>query len=233
MFWLSVVSALSAVPALSADLGGPRPAPRQPVVEVYRDPGRYDWSGTYFGLSAGYGWGTSEHSYDRGTNHGTASQSPEGWLGAVTLGYNYMLSPSLLVGIEGDLGLMSLDADDKVIFDGHVWKTHFGSTWGTLRGRLGFALDRLLIFGTAGVAFMGVDEVAIGDAAGQTAENTDFRSGWVVGGGVEYALTSSISTKIEYLHMDFGKYDGLSENREAFYFDNKVDVVRMGLNFKF
>jgi outer membrane immunogenic protein len=187
----------------------------------------------YVGLSAGYGWGQSEHTYDRNDNHGTAYQDLEGALGSVTLGYNYLVSPGFLLGVEGDLGFMDVRADDKTIFDGHVWKAQFGGLWGTVRARAGFVWDRALIYGTGGVAFMQVDEVGYGDAAGQTAWNSDFRTGWVVGGGLEYALTSKMTAKFEYLHMDFGRHNGLSENREAYTFDNTVDVVRAGVNFKF
>ncbi|MEL7048889.1 MAG: outer membrane beta-barrel protein, partial [Pseudomonadota bacterium] len=126
-----------------------------------------------------------------------------------------------------------LSADDRVIFDGHIWKSEFGSFWGTVRGRAGVLWGNTLVYGTGGWAFMEVNEVGIGDAAGQTATNEDIRSGWVVGGGIEHALSPGMTTKIEYLHMDFGTYDGLSENQEAYSFENNVDLVRAGINFKF
>lgn len=63
------------------------------------------WTGIYAGLSAGYGWGTSEQTYIRNDNHGLASTSPNGPLAALTLGYNHMLDGSILVGVEGDHGL--------------------------------------------------------------------------------------------------------------------------------
>lgn len=96
------------------------------------------WQGMYIGLSAGYGWGDSEHFYDRNDNHGTANQSLEGGLGSVTLGYNHLVSPNFLIGVEGDLGFMDLGADDKVTFDGHVWRPQFDGLWGTVRARAGF-----------------------------------------------------------------------------------------------
>jgi outer membrane immunogenic protein len=225
-----LVLTASASPAWPADLDRP-PASADEPAEPLRPP---IWQGLYFGLSAGYGWGNSEHFYDRNDNHGTAQQNLDGWLGGITVGYNYLLSPNLLIGVEGDLGFMDLGADDKVIFDGHVWKSQFGGLWGTVRARAGFLWgDRTLIYGTGGVAFMQVDEVGYGDADGQTAWNTDFRTGWVVGGGIEYAISPKMTTKIEYLHMDFGRYNGFSENREDYYFDNSVDVVRAGVSFKF
>jgi len=225
MLSAALVLGVATLPAAATNLDGPPPA--------YE--GRATiWQGLYLGLSLGYGWGSSEHFYDRNNNHGTAQQSLTGGLGSVTMGYNYLISPSLLVGIEGDLGIMDLRADDKVIFDGHVWESQFGALWGTVRGRAGFLWNqRTLLYATAGLAFMQLDEVGYGDAAGQTAWNTDFRTGWVVGAGVEYALSSTMTAKLEYLHMDFGSYSGLSENREPYSFDNSVDLIRAGLSFKF
>lgn len=192
------------------------------------------WQGLYIGGSIGYGWGTSEHYYDRGNNHGLAENDPSGGLASLTLGYNYMWSPRLLVGLEGDLGLWNLSADDKVIFDGHVWKSQFGPLWGTIRARAGYLWsDRTLFYATAGWAITEVDEVGIGDAAGQTAPNESVRSGLALGAGIEHALWDGMSAKLEYLHMDFGRYDGLSENQEHYSFDNRVDLVRVGLNMKF
>lgn len=228
----AILPLLVSMPAagVAADLGRP-PAPiQEPPGESWRPS---IWNGLYLGLSAGYGWGDSTHTYERGDNHGSASQSLEGALGSVTLGYNYLATPNFLVGVEADLGFMDLNADDKVIFDGHVWTSQFGGLWGTVRARAGFLLGRALIYGTGGLAFAQIDEVGYGDAAGQTAYNRDFRSGWVLGGGMEYALTSKMTAKIEYLHMDFGSYIGLSENQEAYSFDNTIDVVRAGFSFKF
>jgi outer membrane immunogenic protein len=219
------------LPAIAADKYVP---PSEPLLEdTQHYSGAPFWQGLYLGASVGYGWGESNHVYNRNDNHGLATRDLDGVAASLTMGYNHMLAPNFLVGIEGDLGIMNLDDSDRVIFDGHVWKTQYGGFWGTLRGRAGFVWDRALIYGTAGLAFMDIDEVGIGDADGQTATNQSFKTGWVVGGGVEYALTNNISAKIEYLHMDFGRHDGLSENQETYYFENKVDIIRTGLNFNF
>ena len=170
------------------------------------------WRGLYWGASLGYGWGESEQFYDRAGEHGVASTHPSGALGALTAGYNYMWSPRFLLGVEGDLGLMDVSADDKIVFDGHIYKTSFGPLWGTVRGRAGVVVDRALLYATAGWAFMDVDEVSIGNTPGETATNKDWRSGWVLGAGVEYALFPGVTGKVEYLHMDFGTYEGYSAN---------------------
>jgi len=191
------------------------------------------WSGIYAGLSAGYGWGESVQDYERNDNHGLASTSPSGALGSVTLGYNWMLDRNILLGAEADLGLMDVSADDKVVYDGHIYKTHFGPWWGTLRARAGWVAGDTLFYGTGGVAFMSVDEISIGNTPGETARNEDSRTGWVLGAGIEHAFAPGVTAKLEYLHMDFGRFNGLSDNAESYYFDNRVDLVRTGINFRF
>jgi outer membrane immunogenic protein len=222
----------------AADLGGKQ---RQTAPPPPREETRYDdprsaapiWQGLYLGLSAGYGWGDSEHFYDRNDDHGTASNELTGGLGSITAGYNWVSPGGFLYGIEGDLGLMDLSADDKVIFDGHVWKAEYGPFWGTLRARAGWLWGNTLLYATGGLAITEVNEVGIGDADGQTATNRDVRSGWVLGGGIEHAFAPGLTAKLEYLHMDFGRYDGLSENQERYYFDSKIDLIRTGINMKF
>jgi outer membrane immunogenic protein len=218
--------------AWATDLRGKEYIAPSEEAEVYQPPSPI-WQGLYWGVSAGYGWGTSEQTYDRNDNHGIASTDPEGALGAFTVGYNFVPAPGFLIGAEADLGIMDISADDKEVYDGHVYRTQFGGLWGTIRARAGVILGKALIYGTGGVAFMETDEISIGNTPGETAVNDDLRSGWTVGGGIEYALMPGVTGKVEYLHMDFGTHEGLSDNREDFSFKNEVDLVRAGLNFKF
>jgi outer membrane immunogenic protein len=217
--------------AHAADLA--RPLRSDPIDETAGYGKLYNWQGLYLGGSAGYGWGTSTHNYDRNANHGTAETELTGGLASLTIGYNWYAAPSVVLGIEGDLGVIDVSANDKEIFDGHVWKSQIGPFWGTLRARAGYLVTpALLLYGTGGIAFAEFDEIAVGDAAGQSAKNQDFKVGWTLGAGAEWAFSHNLTAKVEYLHMDFGQYDGLSENRETFYFDNTVDVVRLGVNWK-
>lgn len=223
-----MIAAFGFAPALAeaADLGPYRPPAPQPEYDAppadYAPP-RYNWSGLYLGINGGYGWGESTQSFN---DVELSTTNPEGVMGAVTLGYNWHTPGGLLFGLEGDIGLM--DTSDE---DDNGYK--YGPWWGTVRGRAGIAFDRTLFYATAGVAFMDVDEVSIGGTADETAWHENIDTGWTVGGGIEHALTSNLSLKVEYLHMDFGDYEGYSASSDSFSFDNNVDVVRAGLNFKF
>ncbi|MCL4767995.1 MAG: outer membrane beta-barrel protein [Hyphomicrobiaceae bacterium] len=219
-------------PAPAADLGGPRKLPPATFNEPYAPSRPPLWQGLYWGLSGGYGWGDSDSSFDSAGLSGSASSDPEGYLASASVGYNYLLGPSFLVGVEGDLGFMDISADDKELAGGQIYRTSYGPWWGTMRGRAGIVMGPLLLYGTGGLAFASLEEHAL-ELAGETASDREVRSGWVVGGGLEVAFSDSVSAKVEYLHMDFGSYDGITAAGQDFTFDNRVDVVRAGLNFRF
>jgi outer membrane immunogenic protein len=112
-------------------------------------------------------------------------------------------------------------------------RTRFGPFWGTIRARAGFVWDRALIFATGGVAFARLDNVSHNTITGHTASSSDVQTGWVAGGGVEYAFADNITGKLEYLHMDFGRYDGLGSSHGRVSFDNTVNVIRAGIAYRF
>jgi len=193
----------------------------------------YAWQGFYAGGSIGYGAGSSTQSYDRNANHGLATIHPDGVAFSATGGYNHMISNNFMAGIETDLGIMALSTKTHTIYDGHRWKAKYGPFWGTVRGRMGYTHNDWLFFGTGGLAFMQTDSVSIGNTAPETAKDKRFRTGWVLGAGVEYAFADNLTGKLEYLHMDYGKYSSRSANNEDFYFKDKVELVRVGVNYHF
>ena len=142
------------------------------------------------------------------------------------------------------------------------------NTLGTIRARFGFTTDRALFFITGGAAFRNGDNSATitdtetvitkgnkwdtlssnwgSDNHTSTTTTTDTRTGngnkvgWALGGGIEYALTENLSTKIEYLHAQFGNggsvyNSGVVDDCVAFFGDHKnsIDIVRVGLNYRF
>ncbi len=220
-----------ALPVMVKPVAGKTVARRPALKEAFGRPER--WQGFYVGGTLGYGSGETTQSYDRNANHGLATVKPDGVVFSATGGYNYMITPSILAGIEGDLGVMALNSPRKNIYDGHLWKAEFGPFWGTVRGRVGYVRNDWVIYGTGGLAFMQTDSVSIGNTVPETAIDDKFRAGWVIGAGVEYAINDRWSGKFEYLHMNFGKYSGLSANNEDFYFKDKIDLFRVGVNYRF
>ena len=110
------------------------------------------------------------------------------WLGGVHVGYNWQRSNGLVFGIEGDVSF-SDDIDYLA----------------SLRGRLGYAVDRTLFYATGGVAFIGLDD-AFGD--------DDTATGWVAGLGVEHKLRDSWSVGLEGLYYSFDDLDSFDDDLE-------------------
>jgi outer membrane immunogenic protein len=141
-------------------------------------------------------------------------------LGAAA-GYNHQVG-NIVAGLEADYNFAKATYDTSEV-------ASVGS-FGTFRGRLGYAIDRTMIFATAGVAV-----TQLSGRYGYASYN-EFSSSWVAGGGVEYALTNMLTVKAEALYADFGsagdnKTVGLvTAEAKA---ETSAVIGRMGMNFKF
>ena len=61
-----------------------------------------------------------------------------------------------------------------------------------------------MLYATGGAAFAGTAVSICSPVAGVCVGDSQTRSGWVAGAGVEYAVWENLSLKLEYLHADFG-----------------------------
>ena len=122
---------------------------------------------------------------------------------------------------------------------------------GTVRGRIGFVAtpdNRLLIYGTGGFAYAGGStNFSVYDATQGAYWNgspSSTRTGWTIGGGVEYAITNNITIKGEYLYVDLGSQNlntvGNLAAQTVFpgtYATAKINydasIFRAGVNYKF
>jgi outer membrane immunogenic protein len=143
----------------------------------------------------------------------TGKADVDGWLGGVQAGYNWQAG-RLVLGVEADIQATGQDGGVIVCVAlgcpaGSVFATaNYSLDWfGTLRGRVGYALDRFLIYGTGGLAVgkISTDYVLGFNGGPQVLFSDDVtRTGWVVGGGVEAFVTRNWTVKGEYLYMDLG-----------------------------
>lgn len=215
--YVGLFVAAMAAPSFAADL--PRPSYKAPIYSV---PG-YSWTGFYAGINGGYGWGTSDWS-------GAGSTKPKGALAGVTLGYN-LQTGSWVWGLEGDVDYSWVKGSTVGTGACAAPGCETKNTWfGTARGRLGYAgWDRWLPYFTGGAAF---GNVKMTSRTGATEDKT--RLGWTIGGGVEYALMSNWTAKIEYLYADLGTSScGASTCGTATDVSFKENIVRAGLNYRF
>jgi outer membrane immunogenic protein len=179
------VSAAAATAARAADVITEQPpAPAAQVVTPV-----FSWTGVYLGANLGYGWANAGPFDDNG------------FVGGGQIGYNYEFGNHLVLGIEGDMDATGMD-----FLGENLDYTITG------RGRLGYAFDRWMVYGTGGVAYA------------KTSHFND--TGWVAGAGIEWAATDHIVPGIEYLHYGFGDFDHTGVNASA-------DVIRARISFKF
>jgi outer membrane immunogenic protein len=101
------------------------------------------------------------------------------------------------------------------------------SYFGTSRVRLGYAMDRMLVYATGGLAYASVK------AGNATDQDTKTRYGWTLGAGIEWALARRWSAKVEYQHLDLGDGRAYSTAGSGVGVEFDADIVRAGLNYRF
>ena len=205
----AVTAGVLATPALAADLGSVEPLPAPDIVEAAP---ANNWTGFYLGVLGGYGWGTA------GTDAAAGDLDVEGFDIGGYAGANWQWG-NFVVGAEGDLLFPFRDETAGGI------SVDQGLN-GSLRGRAGIALDRFLVYGTAGGA--GTD-LELSSAAGSD-EQTLW--GWTAGAGVEGQVLDNVTARIEYRFTDYFDEDfnlgGANVNSD---FD--THTIRGGIGLKF
>lgn len=184
-----------------------------PAAPVAVDAPAFTWAGAYAGIQGGAGWldGTFSDGVD------SAKQDFDGGVVGGFVGYNWQFSNGFVAGIEGDLDYNFNEESDSGIDVGTDWA-------GSVRGRVGYAFDRALVYGAAGwtatngyVKGLGIDE-------------NEVFNGWTVGAGVDFAVTDNLFVRGEYRYNDFGDKDIVPGFLNA---DLDQSVVKVGLGVKF
>ncbi len=213
------LSVLGAIQAMAADLPNRRVAP----APAYIPPPIFSWTGFYVGVNGGGAFSD----FTKGGK--TAFGSPSGGMVGGTAGYNQQYG-HLVVGVEGDIDWA--DVSNKKTLAGPVYTKGSLDAFGTVRGRVGYAMDRVLLFGTAGYAGGEVKTSLTDVPNGLGFSDSSYRNGWVAGGGVEYAFTNNISAKAEYLYSQL-ESKSLFSAPDTTKAGMNLSVVRAGVNYKF
>jgi outer membrane immunogenic protein len=215
---------LAGVAAIAMTVGGSvavraadLPAPEVPMIAAAPIAAAYDWTGFYIGANVGYGWGKLDRN---GGGAGRLNGDIDGIVGGAQVGGNWQWD-KFVAGLETDIQGTGFDSERR----GNRSFDPKGGIFGTVRGRVGFAFDRFLVYGTGGFAYSDVNIKR---------NNDDWKWGWTAGGGVEAAVTDNISVKVEYLYADLGD-DNFRNRRtgDRFKYDYTQNLVRVGVNYKF
>jgi len=266
---LSLLATAAAI-SFSASVASAADLPRKAPAYVPPAPPPFSWTGFYIGGHGGGGWGTSETalnnlsfgppintSFPQGGNAFSQTQM-NGWLAGGTIGYNWQVNPWLVLGIEGDFTWTDIKGTSPCTFEGLI--VPFSATgscstkvkWtADLTGRVGFAVDRALLYVKGGVVWGKFDHafnsnLPLGPGVSITTafSESDTRVGGLLGAGIEYAFLPNWSAKIEYNFMDFGHSDRVfagSLNEPGISFPLTADTnvrdvlhtVKVGVNYRF
>jgi outer membrane immunogenic protein len=225
----------------------------------------FGYSSGLFANGTGFGTGvTPVTPFGTSVFGGNNNNNRDGFVGGGQLGYNYQIG-SFVIGVEGDIQYTDFGKRGSGNFGTAVPNANIGAGspniaflntsnksdyFGTVRGRVGYAFDRALVYGTGGVAFRDTGngrDYTFGFPGFQRNKAED--TGYAVGGGVEYAFTPNLTGKIEGLYVNFsdsakgntygGNLVGVTNaGRPVITIgstkrDDDFVVVRAGLNYKF
>jgi outer membrane immunogenic protein len=190
----------------------------------------------------------------------TLRPNPSGFLGGAQGGYNWQTG-HFVIGGEADISWSRMSGTATVTpiiknngtpFPGAGFLTaHQDTKWfGTIRPRAGIAFDRVLLYGTGGLAYGRVNYSANSDFRPGVPTSILFfqypaslsktKTGWTVGGGVEVGINQHWSWKAEYLYYDLGN-QSITANpipanppfQVSYRWETKAHTFNAGINFRF
>ena len=217
--------------ASAADLPTSKGAPMAPVVYAPV----FTWTGFYVGLNAGYGFTNNRdvtfYSSTGAVFTSTSRNNDGGFVGGGQIGYNWQFG-QIVAGVEADIQYADLGGKNNGFAPIFTSRGNSSNYFGTVRGRVGYAFDRALIYVTGGLAYGDVGNNGFGN-------NDDTKVGYALGGGLEYAFTPNWTAKIEglYVNIDRGNRTTFIAGTPSYTVvsgkNNDFGVVRAGLNYKF
>lgn len=207
-------------------------------------PPPFSWTGFYIGANVGAGW-----------NQGTVTDSLFGasftndsnavFVGGGQIGINYQIN-NFVFGVEGDFDwpANNNNSGGGTVIRGDTFQVTSNNRWiTTLAGRAGIAADRWLFYFKGGGGWVGnsgftVTNVTTGTSVTSSGGNSN--SGWLLGGGVEWAFADNWSVRAEYDFL------GLSNRSLAVpatvpviggdvltLHDRDVQMLTVGINYRF
>ena len=238
------LGACAASAALAADLPQPAPPPAKAPV-AYAPPPAYNWSGFYIGGNLGAAWTNGNYSDAAGNTFNGGGTSTTQFVGGGQVGANYEFWGGAVIGVEGDFEwLPNTSNTSNTITDatGNTASLTANNRWlATVTGRLGYAFDRVLVYGKGGAAWVGASSPAITINGIPFTSTGNSNMGWTAGVGVEWAFAGTWSVRAEYDYVGLqsqsftipagapGIFGG-----DTFTGNNRnISLFLAGLNYKF
>jgi outer membrane immunogenic protein len=209
---------------------------RRPPPPAFTPPPVFTWTGFYIGASAGFVRSTTDVTADDGDyafySGDSVKNTGDGGIFGVDAGYNWQTG-SIVFGLETDIALTT--AKPTFNYDGGYYNQYSKlDSLGTVRARVGYAVDRALFYVTGGLAFGEVkNHVGWGNDSSTYTDTSNWQTGWTFGGGIEYALTNNWTLRGEALYVDLGNKTAQNRCDCRYGFKTTEVIARVGLNYKF
>lgn len=196
----------------------------------------FAWSGLYFGVQAGGGWGNETWA----VTGGAVDLTTDGVLGGAHVGVNWQADSNWVLGVEGELDAAGING--KVDRSGSRYKSDIN--WvGLVTGRIGRAVNSALIYAKGGAAFVDED-YSTGTGSGScsappgvqcaaiNAQASSTRMGWTVGAGAEWAFAPRWSARVEYNYVDTGSKNVTFNAGGSANIKQTLHLLEFGLSYK-
>lgn len=225
----ALLASTSALGAMAADVTEQAPYTDVPV--------GFSWTGAYLGVNAGYSFYDTTQSYP-GAPLFVGHPEPDAFTLGAHAGYRYQFGNNIVAGIEADVYASlgsTAHAPLLVVANASRMDVNWG---GSVRGQLGYAIDRFLPYVTGGLAFIdyeGGTTAALGQPVFPGTGYSKTTLGWTVGVGAAYAVTDNVVLNLEYRYSDYGKetFSTPGANGGLTSVDLKDHAIKMGISFKF
>ncbi len=217
----------------AAEMSLPPQYPPPPQPAIFYSPPPFSWTGFYIGGNLGWAWTRFSELLKLPAGTGSLDVTDNGFLGGGQVGFNWQPIDFFILGAEAD-------------FQGTTERSSFHGTagpvlitvnpsmpyFGTVRGRVGFAYDRIMVYVTGGGVF---GENVVNGTVSTTGKFSASQtySSWTFGGGIEASLGGHFTAKLEYLYIQSPNSVPLLPGVATVPGNGSTSVARAGVNYHF
>jgi outer membrane immunogenic protein len=210
---------------------------KMPVKALPPPPPPFSWNGFYIGGE--FGWAHASGNVTDALFGFSADASRDGWLAGGVIGYNFQTANSIVFGVEADFDWTTLSATGNGVFIpglGTTLQASAKTDWvSSFAGRIGFAADKALFYVKGGGAWVGNSASITNLNNGLSVSASNTNSGWLLGGGLEWAFTTNWSAKFEfdYIGLRSWSWNGVLFPNDTFTASRNISELKIGLNYRF
>ena len=225
---LGAILVAGGIGAAAAADGLPLPPPPplpMPVVQVF------SWTGFYIGANAGWGWTNGSGTFTTPLGADPFTINNNSFLGGAQTGYNWQMGPAVF-GAEADFQGTTASGPLSATAGPTVSATAKTPWFGTMRGRVGYAMDRVLLYVTGGAVYGNSTWNGTVSSVGSFSSSTTFWT-WTAGLGAEMAFWDCWGAKLEYLYVGTPSTTPAVPTVTAVSGNSNTNIIRAGLNYHF